>query len=160
MKNNARLVAAIGLAMAPAAYAQDPRVTANDPASVVAALEMAGYQPKLSKDGIEDPMIEVKISDYSSRIYFYGCDKDTHQGCDTLMLSTGFDRKKPWTHDNATAMMKDWRFASVYLDDEGDPYVTYDIVTLEGMPTKLFLASVSRYGDALAGIADKIFADE
>ena len=66
---------------APAAIEPAPAgmVTAEDPASIVAALQDYGVAAKLEADDEGDPIIRVKIAGANSTVYFYGCD-DNGQG--------------------------------------------------------------------------------
>lgn len=72
----------------------------------------------------------------------------------------GFDRAKPWTAEAAIKISNDYRFAAVTLDDEGDPYLRWDIVTDEGISTRVFVRSLRRFEDTVRVAQDVIFADE
>ena len=147
--------------LATGAQAHDlPMVSAADPKGMADALEMAGYKPELSTDVGGDPMIELEFGKRSGRIYFYGCDETTHDGCDAVQFSSGFDRETPWTAAEAIKLSEQFRFIAVSLDEEGDPYASWDIVTDDGIPTKVFLRSVLWFTDALADADDIIFAEE
>lgn len=158
-----RLLAASALALAtPPLGAQtgEAMVTAKNPQGIVDALEGAGYDAELTQDGAGDPMIVTELSGWSSRIYFYGCDETSHDGCDALQFSAGFDRKQPWTAEEAIALARKYRFSSIYLDDEGDPYIEWDVITGDGIPAPVFLASVLSFSDAIDVARSEAFADE
>ncbi len=158
-----KLLAATALlfAAAPLAAQGDvSTVTAKDPQGIVRALQAAGYKAELEKDGQGDPMIVTELSGWASRIYFYGCDETTHEGCDSVQFSAGFDRKQPWTAADALKLSTQYRFASVRLDDEGDPYVMWDVITGDGIPTKVFLSSVLYFSDAIDNVVSVVFADQ
>lgn len=159
------LIAVVGaLALAwptlAAAQAQPPVVSAVDPAGLVNLLDLAGYQPKLGKDDLGDPKIEIDLSGYSATLFFYGCDETAHTGCTSLQIQVGFDRKKPWTDKEALALAKKYRFASVWLDDSGDPWLQWDIVTGDGIPAKVFLQSINMFRDTVDDAGDIVFAGE
>ena len=135
-------------------------VTASDPAGMLRVLEGAGYKGTLEKDGQDDPMIVLDLGGWSSRIYFYGCDEETHKNCDSIQFSAGFDRKEPWTGNDAIAVSSKYRFASMRLDDEGDPYIAWDVVTGDGIPTAVFLSSVLRFTQTLDDAKTMIFEGE
>lgn len=161
----ARTLGAGGLAVvaamtAPLAAQTAPLVRAADPAGLVALLEAAGYQPKLGTDSTGDPMIDLDLGGYNGTIYFYGCDETAHNNCESLQLQAGFDRKQAWTPASAIDLSRKFRFSSVHLDDDGDPWVKWDVVTGEGIPPKVFLTSVEYFSDVVADTAEIIFADE
>lgn len=135
-------------------------VSAQNPQGLVDLLELTGYEPVLGKDKIGDPKIDIKITDFFATIYFYGCDDKTHDGCDSVQFQASFDRKDPWPAKDALDVARKWRFGAVYLDDEGDPVVSFDIVTGEGIASKVFLEGLRSYGDTLDEIADMVFPDD
>lgn len=160
-----KIVAAIGFASAtlattPLAAADVGMISASDPAGVLSALEKAGYTASMDKDSTGDPMIKVDLDGWNTLIYFYECDTATHAGCRSLQFSAGFDRKQPWDAASALAFARKNRFASVSLDDEGDPYVTWDVITDEGIPAKVFLSSMEAFSDTVQSAYEAAFADE
>jgi len=158
-----RLLAAGALLLAAAplgAQTGEGMVTAKNPQGIVDALTAAGYDAELTEDGMGDPLIVTELSGWSSRIYFYGCDETSHDGCDAVQFSTGFDREQPWTAEEAIALTRQYRFTGIYLDDEGDPYLVWDVVTGDGIPTPVFLASVLNFSDAIDTARPVIFAEE
>lgn len=157
-----RLLAASALILAAPLGAQtgETMVTAKNPQGLVDAMEAAGYDAELTQDGAGDPMILTRLSGWSTRIYFYGCDETSHDGCDAVQFSAGFDREKPWTAEEAIKLARQYRFSSAYLDDEGDPYIEWDVITGDGIPTPVFLASVLSFSDAIDMARGEVFADE
>ena len=135
-------------------------VTARDPQGLLQVLKDAGYDPELDTDPTGDPKIYVELNGWNSQIYFYGCDENTHDGCDAIQLSASFVRKKPMKLAKALKISERYRYLSVFLDNEGDPYLQWDIVTLDALPQAVFLASLRRYGEVLDGAAELIFEDE
>lgn len=156
------MVLALGLFMATSAQAQQvpATVTARSPEGIASVMRFAGYPVKLGKDNAGDPMIETEFGGYRGAIYFYGCDKKTHDGCDSLQFSASFDSDKPMTSTAANALAKKWRFASIHLDDEGDPWAQFDVVTLDGIPAPVFLRSMESFSWTLDEIASAVFGDD
>ena len=154
------LTSAFLIAAAPLAAQGEAMVSAKDPQGILRALEAAGYEAALETDGQGDPMITTELSGWPSRIYFYGCDETTHAGCDSVQFSAGFDRKQPWSATDALALSTRYRFASVWLDDEGDPYIMWDVITGDGIPAKVFLSSVLYFTDAIDNVSSVVFADQ
>ncbi len=143
-----------------AAQAETLVASAGDPTGLVNLLDLAGYQPKLSKDDLGDPKIEIDLSGYSATLFFYVCDETVHTGCTSLQIQAGFDRKQPWTDKEALSLAKKYRFASVWLDDSGDPWLQWDIVTGEGIPAKVFLQSINMFRDTVDDAGDILFEGE
>lgn len=135
-------------------------VSAGEPDSILGALIGAGYKAEKLTDNGGDPMIAMELEGMPTQIYFYGCDDATHDQCDSLQFSTGFDRAKPWNAADAIVVSKRYRFASVSLDDEGDPYITWDINIGEGIPASLFLKSLRDFSGAVSSTANLAFAEE
>jgi hypothetical protein len=52
------------------------------------------------------------------------------------------------------------RFVSIYLDEEGDPWLKWDIVTEEGIPAGVLNSSLQQYSQQVAAIADLVFEAE
>ena len=120
-------------AFASAATAQTI-VDAEKPADLVAAIQAMGFQARLDKDNVGDPMIRSSAGGGEFSIYFYGCTKNKR--CQSLQFTAGYD-----LDDGTTlAVVEEWneskRFASAYIDDEDDPFLRMDINT-EGGITQL-----------------------
>jgi len=155
------LACGAALSAAPAAAQSDiGMITAKNPAELTVVMMNAGYEVELSTDGVGDPMVASRLAGMPLRIYFYGCDADTNDNCTSLQLSTGFDRAEPWTRDEAFEISQRFRFASVRLDEEGDPFVSWDIVTGDGIPTAVFLESIRQFERTVELTARIVFAED
>lgn len=153
--------AMLGLLAGGAQAATPPdNVSAADPGTLVNVMEFAGYEASIAVDDVGDPMIITELGGWQTNIYFYGCDGNTHQDCDSLQLQTGFDRKDPWSAKAAMQISENYRFVSVWLDGEGDPWVRWDIITGDGIPTKVFLQALREYTLALQNASNMVFAEE
>jgi Putative bacterial sensory transduction regulator len=123
-----------GLVFATTAQAQT--VSAQNPQSIVSALQNAGYKAELTKDGTGDPLIRSSSSGSSFAIFFFGCTKNVD--CRTVQFFAGYSDKKP-----TLAQMNDWnskkRFGRAYLSDTGAARVEMDVDLDDGgMSAKLF----------------------
>ena len=143
-----------------AAQGKGETLSAKEPAGIVIALLNAGYDATLETDDFDDPIIRFEGEGYKYDMLFYGCDETTHEGCNSVQLRVGFDRAKPWNAEEAMKLMREYRYTSVYLDDEGDPYIVWDIVTGDGIPAAVFLDSIERFESNAEQSADMIFAEE
>jgi Putative bacterial sensory transduction regulator len=155
-------VLAVGATFAAPLSAQNggDTLSAQQPAGIVIALLNAGYDATLETDDFDDPLIKFEGQGYKYDMLFYGCDEAAHDKCDSVQLRVGFDRAKPWTAQDAIGISREYRYLAVSLDDEGDPYLLWDIVTGEGIPAAVFLDSVTRFEENVGLAAELIFAEE
>ena len=148
------------LSLAPNAQAQQQTISAAEPQAIVDLLDIAGYKPELQADDYGDPLIYLELDGWKVDMIFYGCDEETHKGCESIQLSTGFDTENGMTHEAAMSISQKYRFASVSLDDENDVYIRWDIMMGEGIPSKVFLQSLRYYTDTLDSASEIIFPEE
>lgn len=137
------------------------RVSAADPEGMASVLRFAGYPAKLTKDDYGDPQIDTEFSGWNGAIMFYGCDDDTHTGCDSIELRVGFDREEPVTLALLNELSSS-RYIGAFLDDDGDPWINWDIITGndEGIPAPVFMQSVNEFASGVEYAADLVFAEE
>ena len=152
--------AALLMAGGAAAQPAPDMVSANDPDGVAAAMRYAGYPVKLATDKTGDPKIETEFSGYRGDVYFYGCDEKTHKNCTSLQLMVGFDGKKAMDLAALNKLMGTLRFASSYVDGEGDVWVQYDFTTLGGIPAPVFLKTLDNFSWVANDVSDAVFAGE
>jgi hypothetical protein len=146
-------------ALSAQAAAQDS-VSATDPASLAQAMKYAGFAAELTTDQTGDPMIKTSFDGYTGAVFFYDCSETSHDGCQAIQFNAGLDRKQPMSPVAALELAKKYRFAAVHLDDEGDPYVGWDVLTGDGISREVFLLALRRYSATLDDIADEVFAEE
>lgn len=132
-------VAAFGIAFSAAAQAQTI-VSAEDPARLVAIIQNLGFQAKLEKDNAGDPVIRSSSSGADFSIYFYDC--ESNERCQSLHFTAGYDLPDGTSLDSMQQWNADKRFASAYLDDEGDPFLQMDINTEGGITQENFEKSM------------------
>ncbi len=150
-------LAALGMSAAPL-VAQDTaveppeRVSARDADSVLAALVSAGYEANLTRD--EDtgaPSIDLTLEGGPADVLFADCDTTIQDRCDTLVFSVQYNRNLPISDRAVREANQQYRYVSVWRDEDGDPIVQWALLTEDkGIPTPLFLSALSRY----SGIAD------
>lgn len=108
------------------------RVTAFEIAEI---LQGAGYRAEMTTDSQGDPLIQSTTEGSTFAIYFYDCSDTAVRSCKSIQFAIGFDMAQGTT----TAHVNDWnrrnRFAKVYLDDENDPWLEFD-VNIEGGVTQ------------------------
>ena len=57
-------------------------------------------------------------------------------------------------------VVKKYRYSAVWLDDEGDPWVNFDVFTNAGISKDVFLTALKAYTENLENVADQVFAEE
>ncbi|ANY20878.1 hypothetical protein A6F68_02379 [Tsuneonella dongtanensis] len=157
----ASVLIAFGLALAPAAtFAADETVAASNPDGIVRVLRESGFSAELDKDSYGDPLIKTSFAGYPGSIYFYGCAAETHEGCESLQFRAGLDRKTPLTPELTNAIVKKYRFTALWLDDDGDPWVNFDLFTGSGIARENFMRTLKAFEQNFGSIANDVFAEE
>ena len=106
-------------------------VCASKPETVMAAMEKAGFKPKLSKDNGGDPMIESDEAIYHFDVYFYGC--ENHINCDSLRFEAIFEKAPENTIELANKWNVSKRFLQASVRDSGEIAFAYDVPTIGGV---------------------------
>jgi hypothetical protein len=117
------LAVAAGLGLAAPAIAQD--IQAQDPASVVAAMQQAGYRAQLSTDDVGDPLIRSSSSGSDFLVYFYNCTDNTD--CRTIQFYAGYSEPNTATIETINEWNENNRFGRAYLGDDGIARIEMDV---------------------------------
>jgi hypothetical protein len=129
---------------APAAWL----VRAQDPQSLVRALQNGGYQAKLGVDKVGDPMVTSGYSGTTFQIFFYNC--TNHVGCATVQFHSGYDFDKPLPLDTINEWNRSQRFGRAYLDKENDPILEMDLDLDDGgLSPALFIDNIEFWTSVL-----------
>ena len=118
-------LAVAALAAAWAVPAQSQMVRAQDPGSLVRALQQGGYAAKLGVDKVGDPMITSGVGGTTFQIFFYNCTKN--KDCATVQFHSGYDLKTPVSLDKLNEWNRNKRFGRAFLDSENDPILEMDV---------------------------------
>lgn len=151
------LAAAALIATGPAAAADSP-VDAARPDTVVDAVREAGFRAQLTEDDYGDPMIETSMAGVDILIIFYDC--QDHAACESLQLSAGFDRENPMLAQRVEEWNAARRFGTVSLDEEGDPYLRWDVITKGGISFEAFESTLRGYESTIGEFATFVFEDD
>lgn len=111
-------------------------VRAQDPGSLVRALQGAGYKAELTKDDSGDPLIRSTSSGSNFAIFFFGCTRNVD--CRTIQFFAGYTDRTP-----SLSQINDWnsrkRFGRAYISDKGAARIEMDVDLDDGgLSTKLF----------------------
>jgi hypothetical protein len=157
LKSIMKISAALLISALPAA-AVNAQVVASDPETVAKAVGEAGYLAKLQKDSLGDPQIATKMSGWNVMINFYGCTDNAD--CQSIQLSTGFDRTAPMDLKQVNDWNSNRRFGSVSLDEDGDPFVSWDIILTEPVSPSMLAIVLETYDEAVGDFGLIAFEDQ
>jgi hypothetical protein len=154
-------VAAAGLWWAAPALASDPdpcganMVCASNPASIVKALQAAGYQASLGKsEKTGNPRISSAASGYKFNIFFYECEQGAK--CGSLQFQVSFADDGANTPELANKWNSAKRFLQMSVDDDKSLAASMDVGTIGGLNQKNF-ADVLDWWATMLGELNKFF---
>jgi len=149
MSVKAMLAAATLAVTALAAPAQAQLVKAQDPQSLMRALQNAGYAAQLGVDGVGDPKITSASGGTTFQIFFYNC--TDHKECATIQFHSGYDLDKAPSFELINEWSRGQRFARAYLDKENDPILEMDVDLDDGgLSPALFIDNMEFWTASLA----------
>ncbi|HEX6740819.1 MAG TPA: YbjN domain-containing protein [Sphingomicrobium sp.] len=142
-----RSVALLALAST-AAAANAQLVRAQDPQSLVKALQGGGYSAQLTTDDTGDPMIRSAAGGTNFQVLFYNC--TNHRECATVQFHVGYDLKTAPSLESINEWNRSQRFGSAHLDKENDPILEMDVDLDDGgLSQMLFIDNVEFWTSAL-----------
>jgi len=106
-------------------------ICASDPATIVAALQKAGYKAKLTTDNTGDPEIQSAASGYNFQILFYDCAE--HKQCAAIQFYGSFNAEPAYTPTFVNKWNVDRRFLRAYLNDKKVLVFDHDVSTIGGL---------------------------
>lgn len=127
---------AAGLALLPVASLAQT-VNAEDPDRLVYLLQNEGYLATVGTDDVGDPKISGKISGTNYNIFFYDCTNNAK--CLTIQFQAAYDMSNGMSLARANQWNSEKRYASVFLDDEMDPFLQMDMNIDFGVSEKNFV---------------------
>lgn len=159
------LMAALTGLNAPA-LAQDkpaPVVKATDAPGLLTVLREAGYKAKLKPREGEDSTASIEIATRDGEVFvlFTDCEDAVPDFCDTLVLSTSWDRTIPMSDSAIAEANRTYKYVSIWRDEEGNPVVQWAILTRDsGVASPLFLNALQRYLDIVRDFDEVAFEDD
>jgi hypothetical protein len=145
--------AAPATATAAAKPPAEGNVRPQDPASLVRALQAAGYQAKLGADKVGDPMITSGYSGTTFQIFFYNC--TDHKNCATVTFHSGYDFNTPLPLETINEWNRSQRFGRAYLDKENDPILEMDLDLDDGGVAPLLFIDNMEFWTSVLGRFEK-----
>ncbi len=157
---------ALGPALPAQAQAQGdsaPLVKGTDAKGLLKILREAGYKAKfeeVTEEGTK-PSIEIETRDGPVYVIFADCEEAVPDFCETLVLSTSWDRDTPISDKVITESNYNFKYVSIWRDESGDPVMQWAILTRDiGVPQPLFLNALQRYLDIVRDFGEIAFADD
>lgn len=125
-------------------------VCAEDPQTVVRAMQDAGYRAKLGKmESNGNPFIESSAGGYDFEVQFDNC--TDNKDCQSLMFVVSFNNDDG---GNTMELANKWnnghRFSTMGFDDRNWLNVSYDVTTVGGL-SKANMASVLNWWSLVLG---------
>jgi hypothetical protein len=135
--------------------AQAQMVRAQDPDSLIRALQQGGYAAKLGTDKVGDPMITSGVSGTNFQIFFYNC--TDHKACATVQFHSGYDLATPVSLERVNEWNQSQRFGRAYLDKEDDPILEMDVDLDDGgVAPLLFIDNIEFWASVLGNFEKHI----
>ena len=146
------LVLVLGLAATPAAAEM---VRAQDPQTLVRALQAADYSATMGTNQVGDPMITSAGDGVTFQIHFYNC--KNHINCATINFHAGYDVAQGPSLEAINAWNRGNRFGRAYLDRENDPILEMDVDLDDGgLSALLFIDNVEFWTSVLGAFENYI----
>lgn len=123
-------------------------VSAADLPGVAEALRGAGYQVETHARSEEGGLARIDIvsGDEIASLIFNDCNDAIPDYCETIVLSTWWDRNTPISDEAVAAANQNLRYVSVFRDQDGDPEMQWAILTRrEGVPATVLLDALRRF---------------
>lgn len=140
-----------------------PMVKATDAKGLLKILREAGYKAKfqqVTEEGAK-PSIEIETRPGPVYVIFADCEEAVPDFCETLVLSTSWDRDTPISDRVITESNYNFKYVSIWRDESGDPVAQWAILTRDiGVPQPLFLNALQRYLEIVRDFSEIAFADD
>jgi len=124
-------------------------VNPEDPASLVRAMQNAGFRAELAVDNIGYPMVRSSTQGINYAIFFYGC-RDDGTECTNVQFEATFTMNSPLTAESMNAFNSAKRFIRVVVNDQGNPAIRMDVNMTGGVSEDYFLDMINLW-DILVG---------
>ena len=143
-----RSMALLALISAASSAGAQQLVRAQDPQSLVKAMQANGYKAELTVDSTGDPMIRSAAGGTNFQLLFYNC--TNHRECATVQFHVGYDLKTAPSLESINEWNRTQRFGSAHLDKENDPILEMDVDLDDGgLSPLLFIDNLEFWTSAL-----------
>ncbi len=126
---------------------------------IAESLTRAGYNPQLSSNAGER-FIKAQLNGYEFLVLPYGCD-EAERNCRSVQFFIAFDPANSPSLEAMNAYSRENRWGRVYLDQDGDPALEFDLdLEKGGMSEALFLDNVAYWEAIVQSYAKFVFGKE
>lgn len=153
---------ALALLAAPAAaeVPDSALLTADQPAKIAEVVRQLGRPGLLETDEAGDPSIATGFGGYAARIWFFDCMEDGSD-CLGVRLQVGIGTEHKLTLQQVNAFNQEKRFATLSLDEEGDPILAYDLSMMKpGVSVAVFSDSFRLFDQQATALVEMVKAAE
>jgi hypothetical protein len=128
-------------------------VSAQNPQSVLDALQAEGYPGKLDKMESGRTSIAVKISGLNTYIDFYDCADDLTD-CYTLLFNVALDLPDGTTLEEANKWNSEQISGRVWLNKDNDPTLDITVSTFKGVSADTFAQTLRMWDSQIGEFKD------
>lgn len=146
-------LAGLALVVTPA-LAQES-IGANDPAKLEAILKGFGVARIEVNGNTGNPQIDGRADGKPYKLFFYGCVEKAN--CRSVQFWAYWDDEAPVEALNA--WNRDTRYGKVYLDNDNDVVLEYDVNTIHGIGEKTFEDSANIWVQLLGRVQKEIYGN-
>ncbi|WP_168797874.1 YbjN domain-containing protein [Pacificoceanicola onchidii] len=129
-------------------------VDASNPARLYDLLRSEGYAVELGRDSVGDPKITAKFEGRTFAVFFYDCTDNV--ACRTIQLQVAYDMSDGMALVKANEWNRKKRYATVYLDDEMDPFLQMDVNLDYGVSDENFVDNFKMFTRLIGDFEDFI----
>lgn len=148
-----RSLALLALVSAGSPAVAEPLVRAQDPQSLVKAMQANGYTAQLTTDQTGDPMIRSGAGGTNFQVFFYNC--TNHRDCATVQFHSGYHLSASPSLESINEWNRSQRFGSAYLDKENDPVLNMDVDLDDGGLSPLLFIDNLEFWTSVMGRFEK-----
>lgn len=135
-------------------------LTAAEPAKIAEVVRQLGRPGQLETDEAGDPSIATGFGGYAGRIWFFDCMEDGSD-CLGVRLQVGIGTEHKLTLQQVNAFNQEKRFATLSLDEEGDPILAYDLSMMKpGVSVAAFADSFRLFDQQATALVELVKAAE
>lgn len=135
-------------------------LTAAQPAKIAEVVRQLGRPGLLETDEAGDPTIATGFGGYAGRIWFFDCMEDGSD-CLGIRLQVGIGTVHKLTLAQVNAFNQEKRFATLSLDEEGDPILAHDISMVKpGISAAAFSDAFRVFDEQALVLVDMVKAAE
>lgn len=154
MLNTLRLsLAGLALCVAPA-FAQET-IDATEPSKLEAILKGFGIARIEANSNSGNPQIDARADGKPYKLFFYGCTEKAN--CKSVQFWAYWDQEVPI--EKLNEWNKNTRYGKVYLDDDKDVVLEYDVNTMYGITDRTFEDSADIWVRLLGRVEKEIIAN-